>query len=133
MTEDNFKDVLNHKEQVWGLHEQDTKMMVQVLKRWRFRSNATNGTRGMPLWPISLEDFRSSYGSILRYVRDRYAPIGGNIHRSIFVRQNAGTLQDKYELGNRLGRGAYGEVLLVTHKETRERRVCKRCAYKMGH
>jgi len=48
------------------------------------------------------------------------------VHRSLFIRQSVGRIEDKYEIGARLGRGRYGEVFLVTTQSTRERRVCKR-------
>merc|ERR1719210_2185257 len=48
------------------------------------------------------------------------------MHRSLFIKKAAGTLKDKYTIGQSLGRGAFGEVMLVSHKETKQRRVCKR-------
>merc|ERR1719217_1756149 len=126
-SEPKFKEMQKHFETVWGLTPEDTKLMYEILKRWRFRANVTGGTRGLPLWPLALEDFKEAYPSLLRYVRDKYAPIGGLVHRSIFIKQNQGRLEDKYDIGQKLGRGAYGEVSLCTLKNTNEKRVCKRC------
>lgn len=123
--EDDFAKVLKHLEANWGLQEGDTKYMEEILKRWRFRSNAANGTRGLPLWPLSKEDFLTAFPCLLRAIRDKYVPIG-SIHRSMFIRQMRGDVRERYEIGARLGRGAYGEVLLIILKETREQRVCKR-------
>jgi len=128
MTQDNFSKLLAHFEKDWGLQSDDTKVMSEVLKRWRFRANAANGTRGMPLWPLTQEDFVKAYPSMLRSVRDRYVPIGGQVHRSMFIRESAGILTDKYDVGPKLGQGAFGEVLLVSLKANKERRVCKRVA-----
>mmetsp|Transcript_31910 Transcript_31910/g.74665 ORF Transcript_31910/g.74665 Transcript_31910/m.74665 type:complete len:923 (-) Transcript_31910:30-2798(-) len=121
-----FDRLLEHLVAQWGLQEDDKALMLEVLSRWRFRMNAANGMRGLPLWPLGQEDFMASYPYVLRALRDRYAPIGGKVERSLFIRQNAGTLEDKYELGPRLGHGAYGEVFLATLRTTSERRVCKR-------
>jgi len=126
VTEEDFGKLFASFEERWGFQPDDQKLLVEVLRRWRFRANATNGTRGMPLWPLQLEDFISAYPTLLRYVRDKYAPIGGMIHRALFVRESPGKLDDKYDVGWKLGRGAYGDVLLVTHKSTKEQRVCKR-------
>jgi hypothetical protein len=126
LIEDGFGKLLAHLESSWGLQSEDCKLMSETLKRWRFRSNAAKGTRGLPLWPLAKGDFVSAYGSLLRSVRDRYVPIGGQIHRSLFVRHAVGNLEDSYTLGPRLGRGAFGEVRLVTLKATRSKRVCKR-------
>jgi len=125
VTEEDFKKMCKHLEHEWGLQQEDSKLMNEVLKRWRFRANAARGTRGMPLWPLQTEDFVAAYASLLRALRDRYVPIGARIHRSLFIKQSAGKLTDSYDMGVRLGRGAYGEVNLVTLKETKEKRVCK--------
>jgi len=121
-----FSRLLKHLEASWGLQASDTELMVDVLKRWRFRANAASGTNGLPLWPLSLDDFASCFPNLLRAVRDRYMPIGGMVNRALFIRQAAGQLTDKYDVGPRLGRGAYGEVRLVTLRTTQERRVSKR-------
>lgn len=125
LLEADFAKLLQHLESTWGLQPEDSKLMSEVLKRWRFRANAARGTRGFPLWPLAKEDFVGAYPSLLRSVRDRYVPIGGGIHRSLFIKQATGKLEDKYDQGPKLGRGAYGEVNLVTLKATKERRVCK--------
>lgn len=126
LTKKGFRNIAMHLQSLWGLHPRDMSLMVDVLKRWRFRTNAAKGTRGLPLWPLSLEDFVTSYPNLLRAIRDRYQPIGGRVHRGLFIRQAAGKLTDKYEVGPRLGRGAYGVVHLVTLKTTGDRRVVKR-------
>jgi len=126
MTQQEFGSALKHLEGLWGLHPQDGVLILEVLKRWRFRANAESGLRGLPLWPLSCEDFVRAYPNLLRAVRDKYTPIGGRVHRSLFIRQSVGRIEDKYEIGARLGRGRYGEVFLVTTQSTRERRVCKR-------
>eukprot|EP00746_Dinoflagellata_sp_MGD_P131193 gnl/MRDRNA2_/MRDRNA2_65009_c1_seq1.p1 gnl/MRDRNA2_/MRDRNA2_65009_c1~~gnl/MRDRNA2_/MRDRNA2_65009_c1_seq1.p1 ORF type:complete len:843 (-),score=165.61 gnl/MRDRNA2_/MRDRNA2_65009_c1_seq1:16-2544(-) len=131
MSEPKFRELLKHFENAWGLTPGDTKLMFEILKRWRFRANVTGGTRGLPLWPLSLEDFKEAYPSLLRYVRDKYAPIGGLVHRSMFIRQSTGKLEEKYDVGQKLGRGAYGDVFLCTLKNTTEKRVCKRCLRNM--
>uniref|UniRef100_A0A7S4STQ5 non-specific serine/threonine protein kinase n=1 Tax=Alexandrium monilatum TaxID=311494 RepID=A0A7S4STQ5_9DINO len=125
LQEADFDKLLEHLASTWGLQQEDRKLMSEVLKRWRFRANAARGTRGLPLWPMTKEDFIGAYPSLLRSVRDRYVPIGGGIHRSLFIKQATGSLEDKYNMGCRLGRGAYGEVRLVTLKATGERRVSK--------
>eukprot|EP00929_Paragymnodinium_shiwhaense_P112805 TRINITY_DN81073_c0_g1_i1.p1 TRINITY_DN81073_c0_g1~~TRINITY_DN81073_c0_g1_i1.p1 ORF type:complete len:820 (+),score=210.23 TRINITY_DN81073_c0_g1_i1:79-2538(+) len=126
MTEENFRQYGEYLEGKWGLQAEDRKVMLEALKRWRFRANIANGTRGHPLWPMTRQDFMLAYGAVLRAVRDRYVPIGGRVHRSMFVRLSAGGLEDAYELGPKLGRGAYGEVRIVTSKKSQERRVSKR-------
>lgn len=125
-----FGKLLRHLGATWGLREDDSKLIVEVLKRWRFRSNAANGKRGLPLWPLAFDDFVSSYPSLLRAVRDRYMPIGANVNRSLFIRQAAGQLSERYEVGPNIGRGAYGEVKLVTLHSNQERRVCKRVRHR---
>lgn len=125
MTEENFGEFLKSLQVNWGLQPTDTRFMQEVLKRWRFRSNAANGTRGLPLWPLSRADFVTAFPFFMRALRDRYVPIGA-IHRSVFIRQMEGDLESRYDMGARLGRGAYGEVQLVILKETQEKRVCKR-------
>lgn len=47
------------------------------------------------------------------------------INASNFVTKHEGTLRDIYKIGKVLGEGAYGEVRLVTHRETKEKRACK--------
>mmetsp|Transcript_16218 Transcript_16218/g.37334 ORF Transcript_16218/g.37334 Transcript_16218/m.37334 type:complete len:819 (-) Transcript_16218:89-2545(-) len=125
LSEDEFGQLLRHLEASWGLHEGDTRFMGEVLRRWRYRANASNGTRGFPVFPLSKPDFTSAYPCLLRAARDRYVPASA-IHRSIFIREAAGHIEDSYTMGSKLGRGAYGEVLLVVQKLTGERRVCKR-------
>jgi len=126
MTEENFGKLFEHLQKTWGLQEEDGKLISEVLKRWRFRANAAKGTRGLPLWPLARADFCDAYPSLLRFVRDRYVPIGGSIHRSMFIGKAHGSVDDRYDWGIKLGRGAYGEVRLVTLKDTKDRRVCKR-------
>jgi len=126
MRKEDFAKVLRHWESTWGLPADEAGALVEVLKRWRFRANAACGKSGLPLWPLEFEDFVSAYPNLLLAMRDRYAPLGGMMNRSLFIRQAAGVLADKYDLGPGLGRGAYGEVVLVTLRSTRERRVCKR-------
>jgi len=126
MSLEDFEAAMKHLETIWGLQPQDTRYMTEKLKRWRFRSNAARGTRGLPLWPLTREDFLSAYPGMLRAVRDRYVPIGSQMHRSLFIRQVDGDVTDKYTIGAKLGQGAYGEVHLVTLKSTNEKRVCKR-------
>mmetsp|Transcript_30960 Transcript_30960/g.79530 ORF Transcript_30960/g.79530 Transcript_30960/m.79530 type:complete len:817 (+) Transcript_30960:56-2506(+) len=132
MSEEDCGKLFGHLQSVWGLQEQDTRLMTEKLKRWRFRANATNGTRGLPLWPIVRGDFVSAYPGMLRAVRDRYVPIGAQVHRSLFIRQATGQLADRYKMGAKLGQGAYGEVFLVSNKDTGERRVCKKVARVQG-
>lgn len=126
MQEKEFGGLLSHLESAWGIRPEDSKLLVETLKRWRFRANVNSGTHGLPLWPMTLDDLTSSFSSLLRALRDRYAPIGGMVHRSLFLRQSWGTLNERYDIGPRLGRGAYGEVVLVTMKANAERRVVKR-------
>eukprot|EP00927_Polykrikos_kofoidii_P067842 TRINITY_DN63277_c0_g1_i1.p1 TRINITY_DN63277_c0_g1~~TRINITY_DN63277_c0_g1_i1.p1 ORF type:complete len:847 (-),score=183.59 TRINITY_DN63277_c0_g1_i1:47-2545(-) len=126
LTEEEFGKLIAHLEKAWGIQAEDGKVMRDVLKRWRFRANAAKGTRGMPLWPITKPDFLAAWGVALRAVRDRYVPIAGHIHRSLFCRRAAGTLEDSYILGPKLGRGAYGEVRIATLKATQAKRVVKR-------
>eukprot|EP00929_Paragymnodinium_shiwhaense_P096298 TRINITY_DN57852_c0_g1_i1.p1 TRINITY_DN57852_c0_g1~~TRINITY_DN57852_c0_g1_i1.p1 ORF type:complete len:955 (+),score=247.66 TRINITY_DN57852_c0_g1_i1:128-2992(+) len=125
LSEEGFKRLLGHLQKTWGLQPEDGDHTSMVLKRWRFRTNAARGTRGMPLWPLSLEDWVAAYPAILRSLRDRYLPYSGHLHRSLFVRKATGALKDKYDRGPLLGRGAFGEVHLVTLKATKEKRVCK--------
>lgn len=128
LTDADFGRVMEHLQTSWGLQADDTVLMGEILKRWRYRSNAARGTRGYPLWPFNREDFCSAFPSLLRSVRDRYVPIGGRLHKSLFVGRSARNIADKYDRGARLGRGAFGEVFLVTLKATGDRRVCKQVA-----
>mmetsp|Transcript_20323 Transcript_20323/g.56492 ORF Transcript_20323/g.56492 Transcript_20323/m.56492 type:complete len:858 (-) Transcript_20323:329-2902(-) len=125
MTEEGFEGFCKHFEATLGLSAADSRSMLNALKRWRFRANAAEGTHGLPLWPLSRESFLSAFPSLLRTLRDRYVPISSKISRSLFIRQASGELSDKYDIGNILGTGTYGEVLLVTSKATKERRVVK--------
>eukprot|EP00445_Apocalathium_hangoei_P018687 CAMPEP_0203907778 /NCGR_PEP_ID=MMETSP0359-20131031/49237_1 /ASSEMBLY_ACC=CAM_ASM_000338 /TAXON_ID=268821 /ORGANISM="Scrippsiella Hangoei, Strain SHTV-5" /LENGTH=839 /DNA_ID=CAMNT_0050832647 /DNA_START=32 /DNA_END=2551 /DNA_ORIENTATION=+ len=136
MTQDNFAKVLDSMHEKIGLQSDDSKLMAAGLQRWRFRANAVKGMQGQPLWPMSEDDFVSAWPSVLRAVRDRYVPIGGQMHRSLFIRKQTGIFEDKYVMGQSLGRGAYGEVMLVTHQSTNQRRVCKRvdrAAQRLSH
>jgi len=126
MSKEDFDRLLEHLVVLWGLQDEDKPLMLEVLSRWRFRMNAAGGLRGLPLWPLAHEDFVTAYPYVLRCLRDRYVPIGGKVERSLFIRQNAGSVEDRYELGPRIGHGAYGEVFLATLRTTGERRVCKR-------
>merc|ERR1712166_1224204 len=47
--------------------------------------------------------------------------IGG----TMFVQKTQGTLRDIYKIGHVLGEGAFGEVRLCTHRETKEKRAVK--------
>jgi len=125
LAEDEFQAMQRHLEEAWSLHPGDSRFMGEALRRWRYRTNAANGTRGLPVFPLSKADFANAYPALLRATRDRYVPANA-IHRSQFIREGNGRLQDSYTLGAKLGRGAYGEVLLVSHKLNGERRVCKR-------
>eukprot|EP00931_Biecheleriopsis_adriatica_P063834 TRINITY_DN38732_c0_g1_i1.p1 TRINITY_DN38732_c0_g1~~TRINITY_DN38732_c0_g1_i1.p1 ORF type:complete len:842 (-),score=219.48 TRINITY_DN38732_c0_g1_i1:30-2555(-) len=125
LVEEEFMLLLKSLESNWGLQADDTQFMLDVLRRWRFKANAARGTRGFPLWPLSKDDFATAYPSMLRATRDRYLPIGA-IHRSRFIRKIKGIVKERYDVGRKLGRGAYGEVLLVVLKESGEQRVCKR-------
>eukprot|EP00928_Gymnodinium_smaydae_P042593 TRINITY_DN28655_c0_g1_i1.p1 TRINITY_DN28655_c0_g1~~TRINITY_DN28655_c0_g1_i1.p1 ORF type:complete len:853 (+),score=191.39 TRINITY_DN28655_c0_g1_i1:140-2560(+) len=126
LTSEGFDKMLAHLESSWGLQKADSRLMLESLKRWRFQANAAQGTRGLPLWPLTRSDFVSSFACLLRAVRDRYVPIGNRVHRSLFVKKAAGSITDSYNLGAKLGRGAFGEVRLVTLKDSKEKRVCKR-------
>jgi len=109
----------------------DAQVMYSALQRARFRANASEGTRRKSLWPLSRRDFVSAFPAMLRAVRDSYVPIGGSVSRSLFVRRASGCLGDKYRLGPKLGRGAFGEVFALTPKgdaAAGAQRVCKRVA-----
>lgn len=43
----------------------------------------------------------------------------------MFVQKTQGTLRDVYKIGSVLGEGAFGEVRLCTHRETKEKRAVK--------
>jgi calcium-dependent protein kinase len=43
----------------------------------------------------------------------------------MFVQKSAGTLRDIYKIGHVLGEGAFGEVRLCTHRDTKEKRAVK--------
>lgn len=43
----------------------------------------------------------------------------------MFVQRTQGTLRDIYKIGHVLGEGAFGEVRLCTHRETKEKRAVK--------
>eukprot|EP00930_Biecheleria_cincta_P083656 TRINITY_DN73188_c0_g1_i1.p1 TRINITY_DN73188_c0_g1~~TRINITY_DN73188_c0_g1_i1.p1 ORF type:complete len:813 (+),score=132.77 TRINITY_DN73188_c0_g1_i1:142-2580(+) len=130
LSKDKFKTLLQHLRMKWGLCCEDTVLMMETLKRWRFRTNASSGTLGLPLWPLRFEDFVKCYPTLLRVVYNRYTPFSGHVDRALFIRQAAGTLDEKYEMGRKLGRGAYGEVVLVKHRMTREHRVCKKVRHR---
>lgn len=42
-----------------------------------------------------------------------------------FVTKGEGTLRDVYKIGKVLGEGAFGEVRLCTHRQTKEKRAVK--------
>jgi len=43
----------------------------------------------------------------------------------MFVNKTSGTLRDIYKIGKVLGEGAFGEVRLCTHRDTKEKRAVK--------
>jgi serine/threonine protein kinase len=47
------------------------------------------------------------------------------VNSTMFVQKSAGTLRDTYKIGKVLGEGAFGEVRLCTHRETKEKRAVK--------
>ena len=47
------------------------------------------------------------------------------IGSKMFVAKTEGTLRDIYKIGKVLGEGAFGEVRLCTHRETKEKRAVK--------
>lgn len=47
------------------------------------------------------------------------------VDSSLFVQKGQGTLRDIYKIGHVLGEGAFGEVRLCTHRETKEKRAVK--------
>jgi calcium-dependent protein kinase len=47
------------------------------------------------------------------------------VNSQMFVTKSEGTLRDIYKIGKVLGEGAFGEVRLCTHRETKEKRAVK--------
>ena len=47
------------------------------------------------------------------------------VDSALFVQKGQGTLRDIYKIGQVLGEGAFGEVRLCTHRETKEKRAVK--------
>jgi calcium-dependent protein kinase len=47
------------------------------------------------------------------------------VNTQMFVQKTTGTLRDIYKIGKVLGEGAFGEVRLCTHRETKEKRAVK--------
>lgn len=47
------------------------------------------------------------------------------LSNNMFVQKSEGTLRDTYKIGKVLGEGAFGEVRLCTHRETKEKRAVK--------
>ena len=47
------------------------------------------------------------------------------VNSEMFVKKTEGTLRDIYKIGKVLGEGAFGEVRLCTHRETKEKRAVK--------
>ena len=47
------------------------------------------------------------------------------VDSALFVQKGLGTLRDIYKIGQVLGEGAFGEVRLCTHRETKEKRAVK--------
>ena len=43
----------------------------------------------------------------------------------MFVKEGTGTLRDMYKVGKVLGEGAYGEVRICTHRDTKQKRAVK--------
>merc|ERR1740122_471374 len=86
LTEERFMKMLGYLQEAWGLQAEDTEFVFRELVRWRFRTNAATGTRGLALWPLQKDEFIAAYPCLLRSVRDRYVPIGGRLRRSLFVR-----------------------------------------------
>jgi len=123
---DDFDKLLAHLRSSWGLQAQDTDMMQTSLKRWRMRTNAANGTQGLPLWPLSKADLCLSFPTLLRSVREQYSPARGlPMQRELFIREMSGDMREKYTVGPLLGHGSFGEVVLLVSKATKQHRVCK--------
>lgn len=47
------------------------------------------------------------------------------ISSTMFINKGTGTLYDNYQVGKTLGRGAFGEVFLCMHYDTKEQRAVK--------
>ena len=47
------------------------------------------------------------------------------VNSQMFVNKQDGTLRDIYKIGKVLGEGAFGEVRLCTHRQTKEKRAVK--------
>lgn len=47
------------------------------------------------------------------------------VSSNMFVQKQEGTLRDVYKIGKVLGEGAFGEVRICTHRETKEKRAVK--------
>ena len=47
------------------------------------------------------------------------------ISSMMFIQKGIGTLYDNYQVGKTIGKGAFGEVFLCTHYETKEQRAVK--------
>jgi len=47
------------------------------------------------------------------------------ISAEMFVSKGEGTLRDVYKIGKVLGEGAFGEVRLCTHRQSKEKRAVK--------
>ena len=68
--------------------------------------------------PIKISN---GFNNLIYYSMVDHVKVSGQM----FVQRTQGTLRDIYKIGHVLGEGAFGEVRLCTHRETKEKRAVK--------
>lgn len=75
---------------------------------------------------VDVASFQKVCRNILHDYYNNHFPTVLPLKTRDFVRRNVNGLSDVYDMGEKLGEGSFGIVSMVTHKISREKRVCKR-------
>mmetsp|Transcript_43154 Transcript_43154/g.101405 ORF Transcript_43154/g.101405 Transcript_43154/m.101405 type:complete len:898 (-) Transcript_43154:155-2848(-) len=75
---------------------------------------------------LDLETFLAVFIKLLRRVRDKYCEM--KVGKDQFVTQNSKRLEEEYQVAESCGSGNFGECSWVTHRKSKQRRVCKKIA-----
>eukprot|EP00929_Paragymnodinium_shiwhaense_P013771 TRINITY_DN12161_c0_g1_i3.p1 TRINITY_DN12161_c0_g1~~TRINITY_DN12161_c0_g1_i3.p1 ORF type:complete len:744 (+),score=153.78 TRINITY_DN12161_c0_g1_i3:51-2282(+) len=81
---------------------------------------------------LNFDDFAKLCRHCLLDWRTKWFPPKLPVRTSIFVRQNAHSLESIYEMREKLGEGSFGEVFRVCHRVSGEIRVCKKISRLKG-
>lgn len=73
---------------------------------------------------IGFHDFQEVLAKVLRRVRDKFC--GHKVSKDQFVTQNRRSLEEVYDVGDSCGKGNFGDCLLVTHRKSGKKLVCKK-------